>query len=103
MSLTRLNRKTNPKALGVRDTVDFESEIRAYKEGIEADIETYKGGDFIAPDWVKEAIEEVQHMKQIKPEDQVIAISAPRSKHAASSSSSWERPISDSQAVSISD
>ena len=42
-------------------------------------------------------------MKQIKPEEQVSAISAPRSQHAASSSSSWEGPISDSQAVPISD
>ena len=70
-NLPRLMKKTNPKEIEYQDKVDFESEVHAYKEGIQADMEAYKAKDFVAPGWVKEALEQGDHMHQIKPENQV--------------------------------
>ena len=54
----------------------------------------------MAPDWVKEALEQGDHMQHIKPENQVRIFTPTRGQ---ASSSSWEGPITDSQAVVVSD
>ena len=68
--------------------VDFEEEVRKYKQDIKEDIEQYKKQPYIEPSWVKEALwkEEQQETTGAN----------------SASSSSWERPLTDSQAVEMS-
>ena len=83
----RLLKKTNINNVVSSEQVDFEEEIRKYKEDIEEDIQQYKSQPYIEPAWVKAAI------------GQQNATTGATS----SSSSSWERPLTDSQAVELSD
>ena len=82
----RLRSKTNIKEVEKQAQVDFEEEIKKYKEDIEEDIQKYKSQPYIAPKWVRAEIG---------------AESRPGAN--SSSSSSWETPLTDSQAVGISD
>ena len=83
----RLCRKTNISNVVTSEQVDFENEIRKYKEDIAEDIQHYKNQPYIEPAWVKAAIGQAH-----------VAAGA-----SSSSSSSWERPLTDSQAVELSD
>ena len=82
----RLCRKTNVKDVEMKAQVDFEEEIKRYKEDIEEDIQQYKSQPYVEPEWVRAEIGE-----ESKPGTN------------SSSSSSWEKPLMDSQAVAISD
>ena len=82
----RLCRKTNIKDVEKKAQVDFEEEIKRYKEDIEEDIQQYKSQPYVEPEWVRAAIGE-----ESKPGAN------------SSSSSSWEKPLTDSQAVELSD
>ena len=84
----RLRQKTHPGEIGASKRVDFEEEVRKYKQDIKEDIEQYKKQPYIEPSWVKEALGQ---------EEQQAATGA-----NSSSSSSWERPLTDSQAVEMS-
>ena len=105
--MPRLNRKTNPKALGAEEETDSEEEFKAYKEGA-----------LSAPSWVRQAVKRGCSMKEVKPEHQVRAdmrdIEATyreatygeRDRHEAPnrpSSSSCQETISDTEAVALSD
>ena len=82
----RLSKKTSAKAIEEQAQVDFEDEIRKYKEDIADDIHQYKNQPYCAPEWVRAEVEAVS-----------------KTGASSSSSSSWEAPLSDSQAVNISD
>ena len=89
--MPRLRQKTRPEHIGTSDEVDFEEEVRKYKQDIKKDIEQYKKQEYVAPRWIKEALgqeEETEGTTKVV---------------TSSSSSSWERPLSDSQAVEMSD
>ena len=81
----RLVKKTKPKDLEQREQVDFEAEIRKYKEDIEEDIQQYKSQPYKEPEWIR------------------AELNSDRNNGASSSSSSWTTHISDSQAVEMSD
>ena len=83
----RLCRKTNISHVVTREQVDFENEIRKYKEDIAEDIQHYKNQPYIEPAWVKAAIGQAQGATGT----------------SSSSSSSWDRPLTDTQAVELSD
>ena len=83
----RLCKKTNISNVVSSEQVDFENEIRKYKEDIEEDIQQYKSQPYIEPAWIKAAIGQEN---------------APTGANS-SSSSSWERPLTDTQAVELSD
>ena len=83
----RLCKKTNIKNVAASAQVDFEEEIKRYKQEIEEDIKQYKNQPYVEPGWVKAALGQ----------DNGVAGAT------SSSSSSWERPLTDSQAVEISD
>ena len=89
-SLPRLTRKTSPKQVEA-EQVDFEEEVARYKRDIAKDIQMLKQQDYKAPSWVTKIIdkEDKQQRHQLQT--------------SSSSSSRWEAPISDTQAVEISD
>ena len=98
--MPRLTRNTNPKAIDAAEEADFEEEINAYKRG-----------EFSAPSWFRQAIKQGSHMKEVKPEHKVAMPSdkkrrlMPKGTHisGASSSNSSYRPLTDSQALGLSD
>ena len=89
-SLPRLTRKTSPKQVEA-EQVDFEEEVARYKRDIEKDIQMLKGQAYKAPAWVTKIIDKEESMQCNKLQS------------SSSSSSRWEEPISDTQAVAISD
>ena len=91
--MPRLYQKTHPKQIGANEEVDFDEEVAAYKEGIIKDIDKYKKQNYVAPSWVAEALGG----------DTGATNSATTRQHTGASSSSWEGPISDTQAIAISD
>ena len=91
-TMPRLRQKTHPMAIGASKEVDFEQEVARYKHDIQRDIEKYKKQDYIAPKWIEEAL---------GAQPQTAANNETRTEGA--SSSSWEKPITDSQAVEMSD
>ena len=78
--------------LGASAEVDFEEEVAKYKKDIKEDIQKYKKQEFVAPKWIKEAL--YPHGNEETESNH---------RHTGASSSSWEGPITDSQAVHISD
>ena len=89
-SLPRLTKKTNPKQVEA-EQVDFEEEVARYKRDIAKDIQLLKEQEYKAPSWVTKIIEQEENMQRNKWQS------------SSSSSSRWEAPISDTQAVEISD
>ena len=89
-SLPRLTRKTSPKQVEA-EQVDFEEEVARYKRDIAKDIQLLKEQEYKAPSWVTKIIEKEESMQRNKLQS------------SSSSSSRWEAPISDTQAVEISD
>ena len=87
MANPRLCKKTSPASIGESKQVDFEEEVKKYKQDIKEDIEQYKKQPYVEPSWVKKALGQKQT----------------EARGASSSSSSWERPLTDSQAVELSD
>ena len=90
--MPRLRQKTHPMAFGASKEVDFEEEVGKYKQDIQRDIEKFKKQEYIAPKWVKEALD-TQSQETASNGAQTVG----------ASSSSWERPLTDSQAVEMSD
>ena len=88
-SLPRLHRKTNPKQIEA-EQVDFEEEAARYKSDIAKDIQQLKQQSYKEPAWITKIID--RDMKQAQR-------TGPR---PSTSSSSWEQPISDTQAVELS-
>ena len=92
-TLPRLRCKTNPKQIKAEQEVDFEEEVAKYKRDIAKDIQNLKNQAYKEPQWIKEILsKEQEHKGQQQVEQQ-----------QSSSASSWEQPISDTQAVEISD
>ena len=91
-SMPRLRQKTHPMQVGASEAVDFEEEVAKYKQDIQEDIEQYKKQEYVAPRWIKEALDPQRY------EDTESNMHV-----TGASSSSWEGPLSDSQAVHISD
>ena len=91
--MPRLYQKTHPRQIGANEEVDFEEEFAAYKEGIIKDIDKYKKQEYVAPSWVTDALGDGSGA----------ANSATSMHHTGASSSSWEGPISNTQAVALSD
>ena len=89
--MPRLRQKTHPKNIGTSVEVDFEEEIRKYKQDIKKDIEQYKKQEYVAIRWIKETLGHADDAEEVAK----VATSA--------SSSSWERPLTDSQAIELSD
>ena len=89
--MPRLRQNTHPKNIGTSVEVDFEEELRKYKQDIKKDIEQYKKQEYVAPRWIKEAL---GHAEDAEEATRVAT---------SSSISSWERPLTDSQAVEMSD
>ena len=92
-SIPRLTRKTCPKQLEQNEEIDFEIAVALYKEDIKQDIANYKAQEYVAPKWVQEAFRT----------DTSANASAPSNQQRGGSSSSWEGPISDTQAAAVSD
>ena len=90
-SMPRLYQKTHPKQIGGNEEVD--EAVAAYKESIKRDIDTYKKQEYVALSWVTEALGTGSGA----------ANSATITHHTGASSSSWEGPIYDTQAVALSD
>ena len=99
-SLPRLNRKTNPKQIEA-EQVDFEEEVARYKRGIAKDIQQLKNQAYKAPTWVTNIIE--KDSKTQGQEVQKQAVQRNQVQAASSSSTNWEAPISDTQAIDISE
>ena len=92
----RLRCKTNPKQLQAEQEVDFEEEVAKYKRDIDKDIQTLKK-IYREPQWIKDILD-TEKISDNQPEQ------APGSRPTrSSSSSSWEQPIPDTQALEISD
>ena len=88
----RLVCKTNPKQVQAAQEVDFEEEIANYKKDIEKDIRNLKAQAYHEPQWIKEALRGERETS-----------GADTHAHSNSaSSSSWEQPLTDSQAVNLS-
>ena len=92
-SLPRLRCKTNPKQIKAEQEVDFEEEVAKYKRDIAKDIQNLKNQAYKEPQWIKEILSKEQENKGQQQVEQ----------QQSSSASSWEQPISDTQAVEISD
>ena len=88
-SLPRLSRKTNPKQIEA-EQVDFEEEVARYKRDIAKDIQQLKQQAYKEPAWITKIVDRDRKQDQQ---------SGPR---PSASSSSWEQPISDTQAVELS-
>ena len=89
-SLPRLRCKTSPKQIEA-EQVDFEEEVARFKRDIAKDIQHLEQQAYKEPAWItkildKEKQQESQQARQ----------------RPSSSSSSWEQPMSDTQAVEIS-
>ena len=89
-SLPRLTKKTSPKQLEA-EQVDFEEEVAKYKKDIAKDIQMLKTQEYKAPSWVKKIMAKEDNMQKKEAQS------------TSSSSTHWEKPISDTQAVEISD
>ena len=72
--------------------VDFEEEVAKYKQDIQEDMEKSKKQEYVALKWIKEALDPQNYEDTETNQHQ-----------ADASSSSWEGPLTDSQAVHISD
>ena len=94
-SIPRLTKKTSPKQIQHIEEIDFEIAVALYKVDIKQDLREYKTQDFVASKWVKEALEA----------DSSASTQAQSTypNQTGASSSSWEGPISDTQAVAVSD
>ena len=90
-SLPRLTKKTNPKQLEA-EQVDFEEEVAKYKSDIAADIQQLKQQEYREPAWIKKIINQEQNRSS----------DMPRPNNSSSSSSNLEEPITDSQAIELS-
>ena len=90
-SLPRLTKKTNPKQLEA-EQVDFEEEVARYKRDIAADIQQLKQQEYKEPAWIRKIINQEANR----------ASDMPRPNRSSSSSAHWEQPISDTQAVELS-
>ena len=53
-AMPRLRQKTRTEQIGSSVQVDFEEEVRKYKQEITKDIEQYKKQEYVAPKWIKE-------------------------------------------------
>ena len=91
-SIPRLTKKTSPKQLEYSEEIDLEIAVALYKEDIKQDIRDYKAQEFVAPKWVKEALQADKRASNQTPIYQT-----------GPSSSSWEGPISDTHAVAVSE
>ena len=89
--------KTNPKQLQAEQEVDFEEEVAKYKRDINEDIQSFKRQEYREPQWIKDVLG-----SEAKSDNKLEETSGSRP-NTSPSSSSWEQPISDSQAVQISD
>ena len=90
--MPRLVCKTNPKQVQAAQEVDFEEEIANYKRDIEKEIRILKAQSYHEPQWIKEALRGEREPS-----------GADTHAHSNSaSSSSWEQPLTDSQAVNLS-
>ena len=87
--LPRLICKTSPKQVEA-EQVDFEEEVARYKRDIAKDIQDLKQQAYREPAWITKILDKEE--KKGKPARQT----------PSSSSSRWEQPISDTQAVDIS-
>ena len=85
-AIPRLRHKTHPMQIGAAQEVDFEEEVAKYKQEIRRDIQQLKKQEYVPPKWVQEQIGTTNANQSPTP-----------------ASSSWEGPITDSQAVRISD
>ena len=90
-TLPRLICKTSPKQIEA-EHVDFEEEVAKYKRDIAKDIQHLKNQAYKEPDWIKNILSKDREQNQQQARQQ-----------QSSSSSSWEQPISETQAVEISD
>ena len=95
--MPRLYQKTHPKQIGVNEEVDFEEEVAKYQRDINKDIQSLRRQEYHEPQWIKDILG-TENTSVSSPEE--ATASRP---NISSSSSSWEKPISDSQAVQISD
>ena len=89
-SLPRLTKKTNPKQIEA-EQVDFEEEVAKFKQNIASDIQQLRQQAYKEPAWIKKIMSQEQKATKNKPRPS-----------ASSSSSNWEQPISDSQAMELS-
>ena len=95
--MPRLRCKTNPKQLHAEQEVDFEEEVAKYKRDIDKDIQALKNQEYRELQWIKDILG-TEKISDNQPEQ------APKSQPQTSASSSgWEKPISDTKAVQISD
>ena len=92
-SMPRLRQKTHPMQIRVSEEIDFEEAVAEYEQDIQKDIDKYKKQEYVAPEWVKEALGHPQDDEGNRAKET----------QAGTSRSSWEGPITDSQAVHISD
>ena len=89
--MPRLVCKTNPKQVQAAQEVDFEEEIANYKRDIEKDIRSLKAQTYHEPQWIKEALRGEREPSGADT----------RAHSNSASSSSWEQPLTDSQAVNL--
>ena len=89
--LPRLMCKTHPRQIQAAQEVDFEEEVARYKNDIKKDIRHLKSQSYHEPAWVKAVLRNEQGDLD------------PQETNNTSSSSSWEQPLTDSQAIHISD
>ena len=88
-SLPRLSKKTNPEQIEA-EQVDFEEEVARFKSDIAKDIQQLKQQAYKEPAWITKI-----NKKEAQQNPQA-------GQRSSASSSSWEQPISDTQAVELS-